>query len=107
MARERVVTRTVMVTNCEVMCVDVLTAQVAINNYKITGTFTTKEGALKVIKKQYETDTFKCVSVQEMTEQEVIYGMKEVDFIRLAKIMDENRKFVDDNGNEVEEETEA
>ena len=100
------VTRTVVVTNVEVMCLDVTSAQVEINTYKLTGTFASTEVALKATKKVYETDTFKCVAVQGMTEQEVIYGMKEVDFIRLAKPMDENRKFIDDNGEEIEEDTE-
>ena len=87
MARERMVTRTVVVTTVEVMCLDVTTAEVAIKPFEVSGTFTDKESALKVIKKHNETDTFKCVAVQEMTENEVLYGMSEIDFIKLAKVL--------------------
>lgn len=87
MARERMVTRTVVVTVAEVMCLDVTTAQVEIKDIEISGSFDTKESILKSIKKLHETDTYKCVAVQEVTEKEVLYGMKEIDFIRLAKVL--------------------
>ena len=101
------VTRTVVVTNVEVMCVNVTTAEVQVLTKELTGSYSDTAVALKALKKVYETETFKCVAIQQMTEQEVIYGMKEVDFIRLAKPMDENRKFIDENGEEIEEDTEA
>lgn len=87
MARERMVTRTVIVTEVKVMCVDVTTAQVATNTYELSGSFTDTATALKSIKKAYETDTVKCVSVQEMNEKELLYGMSELDFIKLAKVL--------------------
>ena len=81
------VTRTVVVTVAKVMCVDVTTAQVQVTNLELSGSFDTTEATMKAIKKLYETDTFKCVSVQEVEEKEVLYGMKEVDFIKLAKVL--------------------
>ena len=87
MARERMVTRTVVVTTAGVMCVNVTTAEVSINNFELSGTYTDFESALKAVKKVHETDTFKCVAVQHMTEKEVLYGMKEIDFIKLAKVL--------------------
>ena len=87
MARERMVTRTVMVTTVGVMCLDVTTAEVQIKNFEMSGTFTDFETALKSVKKVHETDTFKCVAVQHMTEKEVLYGMREIDFIKLAKVL--------------------
>lgn len=87
MARERMVTRTVVVTVAEVMCLDVTTAQVDIKDIEISGSFDTKDSILKSIKKAHETDTYKCVAVQDVTEKEVLYGMKEIDFIRLAKVL--------------------
>ena len=87
MARERMVTRTVMVTEVEVMCLNVTNAQVEINTYELSGTYTDNNVLLKAIKKVYETDELKCVSVQETKEKEILYGMKEIDFIRLATIL--------------------
>ena len=87
MARERMVTRTVVVTTVEVMCLDVTTAQVQIKDFEMSGVYADYESALKSIKKVHETDSFKCVAVQGMTEKEVLYGMKEIDFIQLAKVL--------------------
>ena len=87
MARERMVTRTVVVTEVGVMGVDVNTCEVSIQNIEISGSYADFESALKVIKKQYETETFKCVAVQHMTEKEVLYGMSEIDFIKMAKVL--------------------
>ena len=87
MARERMVTRTVMVTVAEVMCLNVTNAEVQINTYEMSGTYTDNNTLLKALKKVYETEELKLVSVQEVDEKEVLYGMKEVDFIRLATIL--------------------
>ena len=87
MARERMVTRTVVVTTVGTMCLDVTTAEVQILNYDLSGSYSDFNTALKALKKQYETDNFKLVAVQHMTEKEVLYGMKEIDFIKLAKIL--------------------
>ena len=87
MARERMVTRTVVVTTVGTMCLNVVTAEVEINNYELSGSYSDFNTALKALKKQYETDTFKVVAVQHMTEKEVLYGMKEIDFIKLAKVL--------------------
>ena len=96
MARERMVTRTVVVTKCEVLCVDVNTVETTVNNYDLSGNYSTTDDALKVLKKVYETDTFKVVAIQKMTENEVLYGMSELDFIKQAKVLDpETRKAVE------------
>ena len=87
MARERMVTRTVMVTVAEVMCLNVTNAEVQIKTVELSGSFADLNTMLKAVKKVYETDTFKCVAVQDAFEKEVLYGMKEIDFIRLATIL--------------------
>ena len=87
MARERMVTRTVMVTVAKVMCLEVTKAEVTVKDFEISGSFSDNEAVLKAVKKLHETDTFKCVTVQEVTEKEVLYGMSEVDFIKLAKVL--------------------
>ena len=87
MARERMVTRTVSVSNVEVMCLDVTTAEVQVRHFKMNGEYTDFNTALKAVKKVHETDTFKCVSVMTITMEEVLYGMYELEFIRLAKVL--------------------
>lgn len=97
MARERMVTRTVMVTEVEVMCLNVSNAQVSINTYELSGAFTDEKTMLKVLKKEYETDTLKCVAIQEIKEKELLYGMKEIDFIKMATILPPRGTKVEDN----------
>ena len=87
MARERMVTRTLELSVCEVMCMDTSTAEVTIENYEIGGGLTDKNALLKAVKKLYETDTFKCVAISNVTQKEILYGMPESDFIKLAKVL--------------------
>lgn len=96
MPRERMVTRTVIVTKCEVLCVDVTTVETTVQEYGLSGNYADTTTALKALKKAYETDTFKVVAIQKMTENEVLYGMPELDFIKLAKALNpETRKVVE------------
>lgn len=87
MARERMVTRTVELTVAEVMTLNTATAEVATVTYKVGGTFKDTNAVLKAVKKLHETDTFKCVAVQSVSTEEVLYGMPEAEFIKLAKVL--------------------
>lgn len=87
MARERYVTRTVSVSVCEVMCMDVVTAEVKIVTYEIGGGLTLEKDLMKAIRKLYETDTHKCVAIRSVSTKEILYGMPESDFIKLAKVL--------------------
>lgn len=87
MARERMVTRTVELSLCETMCMDTTTAEVQIHTFEIGGGLTDEKALLKVIKKLYETDTFKCVAISKITPKEILYGMPENEFIKLATIL--------------------
>lgn len=87
MARERMVTRTVELSVCEVMCMDTTTAEVKINTYEIGGGLTDEKALLKAIKKLHETATFKCVAISKVTTREILYGMPESRFIELATIL--------------------
>ena len=69
------------------MCLEVTKAEVQVKNYELSGTYESNEVILKALKKLYETDTFKVVAVQEVDEKEVLYGMEEIDFIRLARVL--------------------
>lgn len=88
MARTRMVTRTINVTVVEAMCVDTSTAEVTVKSLELTGETFTTEKALKALKKEYETDTFKVVAIQKMEVHEEMYGLKEIDFLKVAQKLD-------------------
>lgn len=86
MARKRMVTRTIEQTTAQVMTLDVTTAEVKIVPYQIGGKYT-DEDLLKNLKKLFETDTLKLVHIDSQDCEEVLLGMEEEDFIRLAKVL--------------------
>lgn len=69
-------------------CVDTLTAEVSIKEFELSGETFTEEKALKALKKEYETDTFKVVTIQKMKAHEEMYGLKEIDFLKVAQKLD-------------------
>ena len=87
MARERMVTRTVELSVCEVMCMDTVKAEVKVCSFEVGGGLSDEKALLKAIKKQYETDTLKCVTISKITTKEILYGMPESQFIALATIL--------------------
>lgn len=88
MARVRMVTRTINVTQVEAMCVNTNTCEVSIKSLELTGETFTEEKALKALKKEYETETFKVVAIQKMEVHEEMYGLKEIDFLKVAQKLD-------------------
>ena len=88
MARVRMVTRTINVTVVETMCVDTVSAEVSVKSLELTGETYTEDKALKELKKQYETDTLKVIAIQSMEVHEEMYGLKEIDFLKVAHKLD-------------------
>lgn len=86
MARKRMVTRTIQQTTAEVMCLNVITAEVSINTYTIGGSYDSVS-LLKALKPIFETEELKLVALQNYTEAEILLGMDEDEFIRLAKVL--------------------
>ena len=86
MARKRMVTRTVMQTIAEVMTLDVTTAEVQVQSYGIGGQYTDKE-LLKKLQNLFQTDTLTLVHIESQDCKELLLGMDEEDFIRLAKVL--------------------
>ena len=84
--RARMITRTVTQTIAKVMCLNVTTADVTINEYTIGGTYTEVE-LLKKCKKLFETDEFKLVHIESSKVEEILLGMAEEDFIRYATVL--------------------
>lgn len=84
--RERMVTRTVTQTTAKVMCLNVTSSDVTINDYTIGGTYTEVD-LLKKCKKLFETDEFKVVHIESSKVEEILLGMTEEDFIRYATVL--------------------
>lgn len=80
------ITRTVTQTTAKVMCLNVTTAEVTINEYTIGGTYTDSD-LLKKCKKLFETDEFKVVNIESSKVEEILLGMSEEDFIRYATVL--------------------
>lgn len=87
MARIRMVTRTIDVTVTKVMCLNMDTMQGEVCTFELSGLYDNSEVIINAIKKQYETDTIKPVAVVDTEIKEVLYGMTELDFIKLAKVL--------------------
>ena len=86
MARKRMITRTVMQTTAEVMTIDVTTAEVQVQTYDIGGQYTDEE-LLNKLQNLFQTETLKLVHVESHECKELLLGMDEEDFIRLAKVL--------------------
>ena len=80
MARERMVTRTVTIKKGLALCMDITTCETIVKEVKLTGDFPTDDAILKKAKKMYETDTFKVVAIRDIIDEEILYGMPELEF---------------------------
>ncbi len=98
MARERQVTRTINNIEVTAICMNIETSAVENKTLTLTGDTPTNEQALKQLKKQYESDTFKVVAVKDIKVTEKLYGMSEIDFLKYAVELDTTtRKPIEDN----------
>ena len=86
MARERMITRTIKSACVEVMTIDTTTAGVEIIVYT-TEPQENEEKYLKVLRKEFETDTFKLVKIERVQIYENLYGMPEKEFVQYAQIL--------------------
>lgn len=85
MARERMVTRTITEHIYTLMAFDIekgCPTQVVFSTGVELGD---NEKVLKYARKYHETETVKVITVTGHTEEETLYGMTEVDFMRYAK----------------------
>lgn len=97
MARTRMVTRTITATEVTALTIEVSTQKVSTSVFTLTGYSYTDDTALKYIKKNYETNNFKIVSIISLTEHEEIYGLLERDFLRYAHKLDGERHFINED----------
>lgn len=87
MARERMVTRTVIATQVTALCLNIESAEPFNKDVTLSGTFKDKQAVERAAKKVIDNATEKCVTVVEYHETETLYGMTEQKFIELAKVL--------------------
>ena len=86
MARERMVTRTITTTEVQALCINIETTEVFTHSF----TFTTlvKDEKTMINNAQVQRDdNIKVVAIKEVVENETLYGMTEMDFIKYAKVL--------------------
>lgn len=87
MARVPMVTRTIVTTKANVMCLDVQLGEPFNKEVIVPRTYKDNETLLKKVKPMVETDTVKAVHIVESEEIETLYGMTEQEFIKNAKVL--------------------
>ena len=92
MARVPMVTRTIVTTKANVMCLNVETAEPFNMDVTVPRTYKDEESLLKAIKKVAETENVKCVHIVESEQVETLYGMTEQDFIEHATVLPPRNK---------------
>lgn len=88
MAREAMVTRTIITTVAEVLIVDIQSNTTDTVEVTLPRTFSDEKKLLKAVEKVVNTDLVKAVHVNASRQVETLYGMSEQDFINGAKVLD-------------------
>lgn len=87
MARVPMVTRTIITTKVNVMCLDIETGEPCNKITVVPRTYKNDETLLNKVKEVLETETLKPVYVVDKEEIETLYGMTEREFIEHAKVL--------------------
>ena len=86
MARVPMVTRTIITTKVNVMCLDIETGEPCNRYVVVPRTYKNDEKLLKKVKEVLETETLKPVHIVDKEEIETLYGMSEQEFIEHAEV---------------------
>ena len=88
MARKPMVTRTIVTTKVNVLCLDIQSAEPFNKVVTLPRTYKDEKKLLKKVEEVVNTDDVKAVHVVDKEEVETLYGMTEQDFITNATILD-------------------
>lgn len=99
MARQPMVTRTIITTDATIMCVNIESKQVEEVTITLPRTYKDDKAILRYIEKHPECidSNFKPVSVTASNKSENLYGMTEADFVKVAQKMDSRFAKLQDN----------
>lgn len=88
MARKPMVTRTIITTKVNVLCLDVHSAEPFNQVVTLPRTYKDDKKLLKKVEELVNTYDVKAVHIVDKKEIETLYGMSEQDFINYATILD-------------------
>lgn len=88
MARKPMVTRTIVTTKVNVLCLDIKSAEPFNQVVTLPRTYKDEKKLLKKVEEVVNTEDVKAVHVVDKKEVETLYGMTEQDFITNATILD-------------------
>ena len=99
MARKPMVTRTIVTTKVNVLCLDIKSAEPFNKVVTLPRTYKDEKQLLKKVEEVVNTDEVKAVHVVGKEEVETLYGMSEQDFINNAVVLDnETRRPIGEAG---------
>lgn len=81
------VTRTITTTKAIVMCLDIESGEPCNKSVVVLRTYKDDETLLKKVKEILETKTLKPVHIVGKEENETLYGMTEVEFVKHAEVL--------------------
>lgn len=88
MARKPMVTRTIVTTKVNVLCLDIQSAEPFNKVVTLPRTYKDEKKLLKKVEEVVNTNDVKAVHIVDKEEVETLYGMSEQDFITNATILD-------------------
>ena len=103
MARKPMVTRTIITTKVNVLCLDIQSAEPFNKVVTLPRTYKDDKKLLKKVEEVVNTGEVKAVHIVDKEEIETLYGMTEQDFIDNATILDPATRKELETETEVEE----
>lgn len=104
MARKPMVTRTIVTTKVNVLCLDINSAEPFNKVVTLPRTYKDEKKLLKKVEEVVNTDEVKAVHIVDKEEVETLYGMTEQDFITNSTILDPaTRKEIEAENEETEQ----
>lgn len=88
MARKPMVTRTIITTKVNAMCVNLETAEVFNKEVTLPRTYKDEKKLLKAVENVVNSDKERAVQIVDSSEVETLYGMTEQNFIDSATVLD-------------------
>ena len=107
MARKPMVTRTIITTKCNVLCMELAKAEPFNKEVILPRTYKDDKKLLKRVQELVDNDEVKAVHIVSKEEVETLYGMTEQKFIENSIILDpKTRKMLEEESESDDEEAE-
>ena len=91
MARERMVTRTVVTTTVDVLVINIDTAETGTKSFLLSQNMVKDKKTMlnnaQVMLEKECGEMWKAVAIKSIKEEETLYGMTEQDFLKYAKVL--------------------